>query len=50
VVHSEFLETVPMSYLDEDWGSDEVYAQFTLKDMTYGSKKRKKTNTVEFDF
>ena len=38
------------SLLNEDWGTDEVYAQLTLKNLYTGNKVKAKTNVIKREF
>jgi len=50
VENVKFERTVNRQILDEDLGTDEVYAQLTLKNLHDGSAIKAKTNVVTHNF
>ncbi|MEW6735856.1 MAG: hypothetical protein AB1489_31475 [Acidobacteriota bacterium] len=45
-----FTRNVPMSTLNEDIGTDEIYAELILKNMESGATTKKRTNVVKHGF
>ena len=45
-----FETTVPMSKLNEDSGTDEVYAELILTNLENGNKQKKRTNVIRHQF
>ncbi|MBL8194690.1 MAG: hypothetical protein JNM06_12920 [Blastocatellia bacterium] len=45
-----FTRQVPMGLLNEDIGTDEVYAEIILKNMESGSTTKKRTNVIKHRF
>jgi hypothetical protein len=45
-----FETTVPLSKLNEDSGTDEVYAELILTNLENGNKQKKRTNVLRHQF